>query len=123
MKIILNAKDCTTYPKAYLSIVEQLHTFVNADNVERISINAFFEKHPEIISSLELEIIDSEQFKENLGYKETIRFYKSLTQSSSIEDMASYILNIKNAEKNVGPTLCDDLLELFTKRNINIIFK
>lgn len=123
MKIILNAKDCPNYPKTYLCIVEQLHKLINSDVVEKISINAFFEKHPEIIKSLELEIIDSEKLKDNLGYKETVRFYKSVLQSSSIEDMTSYIVTIRNAERNIGPTLYDELLDIFTNRNINVIFK
>lgn len=122
MKIVLTATDCPTYTKAYFSIMEQLHSLVNCNEFEKMSINSFLEKHPEIINSLELEIIDSVKFKENLGYEETIRFYKSVLQSSPIDEMASFIAIIRNAEEKKGPTLYDELIELFTERNINIVF-
>lgn len=122
MRIILNSTDCPTYTKAYYSIMEQLHKFANCDEFEKMSVNSFLEKHPEIIDSLELEIINSDKFKENLGYEETIRFYKSVLQSCPIEEMSSFISIVKNAEAKKGPTLYDELIGLFIERNINIIF-
>lgn len=122
MKIILKANDCLNYTKTYISIMEQLNAIANCNETERTSISLFLAKHPEIASFLEVEIIDSEKLKENLGYKETIRFYRSVLKSSSIEEMTHFITIIKNAEKEEGPTLYDDLIDVFMKENIKIIF-
>lgn len=118
-EIIINGDDFSNYNEAYLYLRNQLSE--NNEN-QTITIREITEKYltDEIVNIVWL---NSEKSKHELGYNETINFYRRKLQSSPIHEVVSLIDKIKKAERNEGETIFEQILSAISKENISICLK
>lgn len=125
MEVVLDGKECTTYPDTYLKLINSLSETIGLEDVPRLTIDEFLTENSVAIKENDIKIVflHHEELKNNLGYKETENFYKELLKVTQFDKISSIILFYKNAQKCVGDTMYDRIVEVLKEHNIDIILK
>lgn len=122
LKITITNIECTSYPKTYKTLITKISEAIGVEPDFGITISDFLLKYKEQLQPLQIEIIGSEEVRNNLGYKDTVRFYREILKISSFDELSSNIVNLKNAENCKGQTMFEKMISVFEEHNVEIIF-
>ena len=121
LKINITNVECISYPMTYKTLIAKLSEAIGIEPPFGITISDFLFKYSGQLQPLQIEIVGAQEVKSNLGYQETVRFYKEILKTSSFNELSINVVNLKNAEKCKGDTMFEKLINVFQEHDVEII--
>ena len=116
---IIDGNEFNDYRGAYFYIRDILSNYSEKEN---LTLKNLTKKH---IADDEVTIvwINSEKSKNDLGYKETLNYYKKKLVNSGLKDLMPIMKKIKESERLTGATLFDEIIDSIKTKNVTIELK